>query len=122
MTEVAADQPDFVDEERENVEGAIAEQIAQLSESNETPTEFDPPGRALSSTEVDFRSAAWMTALAEVQGWLRLPEELQLTTEDEFLRGLIRGLEVGDENASVERVDGRVRLTTLALDRLNSRL
>src|SRR5690348_974870 len=118
MTDLAADSYESLDEERADVEGSIAEQIAQLSEATDTPTEFEPTDRAIPSTEVDFRSAGWMTALADVQGWLRLPEQLELDDEDAFLRTLVLGLEFEREDEGVEQVGGRLQLTPRGLDRL----
>jgi hypothetical protein len=122
MTDLDADSVESLDEHRTDIEDAIAEHIAQLSEASDTPSEFEPPGRALPVAEIEFRSAAWLTALAEVQGWLRLPEQLELTSEDEFLRTLVLGLEFDREDEGVEQFDGRPRLTTQGLDRLNARL
>src|SRR3982751_2498975 len=111
MNESAADSGESLDEHRTDIEDAIAEHIAQLSEASDAPTEFEPSGRALPVAEIEFRSAAWMTALAEVQGWLRLPEQLELTNEDDFLRTLVLGLEFEQEEEGVEDVGGRRRLT-----------
>lgn len=109
-------------EQRTEIESAIAEQIVVLSEASEAPTEFEPVGRAIDPAEVDFSSAGWMAALAEVQGWLRLPEELKLENESGFLEALADGLGCEDRDSAVRSVDGRPRLNPGALDRLSVRL
>src|SRR5207342_2560228 len=43
-------------EERSELELTIDEQIALLSQASETPSEFEPPGRAFDAGEVDLRS------------------------------------------------------------------
>src|SRR5205823_2361128 len=85
------------------------------------PTEFEP-GSALRLDEVDFRSPAWMACLAEIQGWLRLPEELGLDDQEQFLEALTRGLGFDDSGAAIVSTDGSPRLNAAALDRLNTRL
>lgn len=106
---------------RSDLEGAIAEQIAHLSNVSDTPDEVEPPGRAFEAEEVDFSSAVWMSCLAEVQGWLRLPEELVLDDQERYLYALVRGLELDPPVAVIED-QGSLRLADTALERLNGRL
>lgn len=106
---------------RSDLEEAIAEQIAHLSSVSDTPDEFEPPGHAFEAEEVDFGSAVWMACLAEVQGWLRLPEELRLDDQKRFLDALARGLEL-DPPAVVLEEQAPLRLVDAALERLNGRL
>jgi hypothetical protein len=110
------------DEERSEVEFAIAEQIVLLSQVSETPTEFEAPGRVFDADEVEFGSAAWMACLAEVQGWLRLPEDLTLDNQQRYLETLARGLGFEDLDSAVESIDGQPRLTAAGLDRLSGHL
>jgi hypothetical protein len=109
-------------EDRAEAEGAIAEQIVALSQATETPTEFEPTGRTFDLDDVDFSSPTWITCLADVQGWLRLPQELSLDDENQFLGTLAQGLEFEELDDAIESANGRPRLTALALDRLNARL
>lgn len=99
---------------RSDLEGAIAEQIAHLSSVSDTPDEFEPSGRAFDAEEVDFSSAVWMTCLAEVQGWLRLPEELILDDQERLLYALVRGLELDPQVVVIEE-QGSLKLLDAAL-------
>src|SRR5579862_3356293 len=117
-TEDVSDEP----EEPSEVELAIAEQIAQLSLASEAPTEFEPPGRAIDASEVDLRSASWMTSVGLVQGWLRLPNELDLESPERFIESLARGLEFEDTEEAVAWDGRRPYLTATGLDGLGGRL
>ncbi len=110
------------DEERAEVEFAIAEQIVLLSQASDAPTEFDAAGRVFDPEEVDFGSTAWMTCLAEIQGWLRLPEHLPLDDPQRFLDTLALGLGFEKVDSAVESIDGRPRLAAAGLERLSGRL
>jgi hypothetical protein len=110
------------DEERSEIEYGIAEQIVLLSQASEAPTEFEAAGRVFDVDEVDFGSAAWMTCLAEVQGWLRLPEDLTLDDQHRYLETLALGLGFDKVDSGVESIEGRPRLTAAGLDRLSGRL
>jgi hypothetical protein len=93
-----------------------------LSQASDTPSEFEPTGRAFDQDEVDLQSPSWMACLAEVQGWLRLPEELTLDDQRQFLEVLAVGLGFADIDSAVEGVDGRYHLTGAGLERLSERL
>ncbi len=87
-----ADRSDELDE-REVLEASVAEYLAALSESSETPTEFDPPSYSFESRDVDFSDPSdWSAKVEEVQGWLRLPGTLMSTEYGGFLSELARGL------------------------------
>ncbi len=109
-------------EERSDVESAIAEQIVQLSQATDTPTDFEPTGHAFDPGEVDLGSPSWMTCLADVQGWLRLPEDLAMDDPQTFLATLALGLEFDGVESAVESIDRRSRLNAAGLDRLSGRL
>ncbi len=109
-------------EGQSELELAVAEQIALLSQASDAPLEFEPTGRAFDAREVDFTSSAWMACLAEVQGWLRLPDELPLEDANGFLEALARGLDFDNTEVAVESADGRFRFSEVALDRLSGRL
>lgn len=119
LSDVTADAE--VDDGRE-VELAIAEQIALLSQATDAPTEFEAPGRPFDVGEVDLGSPAWMACLAEVQGWLRLPDELRLANQRQFLEALVSGLGFDDAEVALEADGDQVRLTVAGLDRLSGRL
>jgi hypothetical protein len=109
-------------EERSEVEFAIAEQIVALSQATEAPLEFEPTGRVFDQEEVDFGSARWMACLAEVQGWLSLPEDVTLDDPHRFLQTLARGLGFEEADYPVESVGDQPGLTAAGLDRLSRRL
>lgn len=109
------------EEERAAREWAVAEQLAVLSEADEAPTEFTAPARSFRSEEVDFDNRGWMSSLASVQGWLRLPEGLELDDPSTFVQELLRGLGFEDEVRGVDPADP-TRLTDEGLDRLHERL
>ena len=113
---------EFTEDEGSEAEIAIAEHIAVLSQADEAPTEFEPYGGSLAVADVNFASGAWMTCLAEVQWWLRLPEDLRADDESEFLRVLAQGLGFTQVEAAVETVAGRTALTPVGRDRLLVRL
>ncbi|WP_421118603.1 DUF262 domain-containing protein [Aquihabitans daechungensis] len=104
------------------LEFGLAEQIALLSQATETPTEFEPAGRAIDQADVDFSSMGWTACLVEVQGWLRLPDDLPRDDPDQFFGALARGLGFEEVDVAVETVEGRLRLTQAGLDKLNARL
>jgi Protein of unknown function DUF262 len=117
----AADSKD--EEERSDAEAAIAEQIVLLSFASDSPTEFEPTGRAFDQSDLDFSSSGWLSSLIEVQGWLHLTEQLAGKDEGELLRSLARGLGLDDAAAAaVETVDRRPQLTAAGLERLSGQL
>jgi hypothetical protein len=118
MSDAMAEQDEV---EQSDLEQAIAEQVATLSQAAETPTEVEPPSDPLEADEVDFRSGGWRSALAEVQDWLRLPHKLTLRSPEEFTRSLADALDYDDVSEAVESAD-QTRLTDSALGRLNVRL
>lgn len=110
------------DEEQSEVELGIAEQIVLLSQASDAPTEFESAGLVFELDEVDFGSSAWMACLAEVQGWLRLPDDLKLDNPGQFIGTLATGLGFDHPDSAVEQVGGLPRLTAAGLDRLSERL
>ncbi len=109
------------DSERADLEMAVAEQLALLSEPVEVPSEFEPLGSGFRPEDVDFASPAWMSSVATVQGWLRLREPLELTKSEDFLRALARGLGFEQPDEAVDSVDGHVHLSDAGLERLRER-
>lgn len=109
-----------VDEARADLEWAVAEQLALLSQASDVPSEFEAPEGAFSAEDVDFSSTAWMSYLAIVQGWLRLPRPLELNRPVEFLELLVAGLGF-DDHRDIEGTSDTPRLSDTALDRLRER-
>ncbi|WP_332643075.1 DUF262 domain-containing protein [Aeromicrobium sp.] len=120
MTDVQAD-TDAAAEERAELEWSIAELLSTLSEAAEVPSEFEAPPSAFGPDEVDFQSNAWMAMVESVQGWLRLPETLSMSSPQEFAELLVGGLGMGNVDDGLDVVDGNVRLSDDGLDKLRER-
>lgn len=98
----------------------IAERLATLSEVVDTPTDFDMSSGSFDAAEVDFASGTWMQRLAEVQGWLRLDEDLPQDA-DSFVTGLVAALGL-DPATAIEATGAYPQLTVAGLDQLYERL
>src|SRR4051812_1885888 len=90
------------DDDRAALEASVAELLVGLSAAAETPIEFESAGAALEAAEVRFDDASWMSALASVQGWLRLAQDLQLGSTAEFIETLARELGYADPVAAMQ--------------------
>ncbi|MBU3033110.1 GmrSD restriction endonuclease domain-containing protein [Tritonibacter mobilis] len=100
---------------------SIAEGLATLSEASDTPNGVDPVSSNFSSEDIDFSSDAWMSNLAEVQGWLSLSEDLPLTGGEPFLLALIN--EFNLESTDLLAPGGaNPSLSLKVLERLNERV
>jgi hypothetical protein len=111
-----------VEDEPSEVGAGITDQIVQLSQASESPSDFEPVGRVYDPGEIDFESSGWMSYLAEIQGWLRLPETLELTDPTAFLETLARALGFDDPSDAITGADDQLHLTAAALDQLSGRL
>ena len=71
------------------IEQNIAEAIAELASDGPHPLNVKsaPPHEA-SATSVGLKDGTWRTPLAAVQGWLRLPGEIDTTDAESFDRSL----------------------------------
>lgn len=99
----------------------VAELLAALSQTTDSPTEFDVAAGPFSSNEVDFDTESWMARIADVQGWLRLDEPLPLGSSDEFVYSLAALLGFRETDDVVSARDGAPQLTLVGLDRLRDR-
>lgn len=100
---------------------SIADGISALSDVTDTPSGVAAASSSISIDDIDMTSDAWMPQLAEVQGWLNLPEQLPSSGRDAFLASLVSSLELEPATA----IDATVypsQLTALALERLSQRL
>ena len=100
---------------------SIAEGLATLSEASDTPNGVDPVSSIFNSEDVDFTSDAWMSKLAEVQGWLSLGEDLPLIGGEPFLQALIAEFKL-EPNDILAPGDTNPPLSLRALERLNERV
>jgi hypothetical protein len=120
VTEFRADEEQ--DDVRSELELGVAEQLALLSQSTEVPSEFEAPGNSFRAEDVDFSSSGWMSSLTSVQGWLRLREPLEMSSPQDFLKALARGLGVDEPDEAIDLVDGQPpRLSHAGLNGLSER-
>jgi hypothetical protein len=112
---------DLVDDERKALEWGVAEHLAALSEASEAPDEFEPAGVTFAPSEVDFTANAWMTSLAEVQGWLRLDYQLDLVDPLDFATTLVRNLGFDELPEALDDASSVPKLSLVALERLRER-
>ena len=68
------DPTDDVDE-RSGIEATIANSLSELSDVDPVPTEVDA-STSFSKDEVEFADLSWLTYVARVQYWLRLPRAI----------------------------------------------
>lgn len=109
------------DDARGQLLDSLADGLASLSEASDTPDGVPPVSSTFSSSDIDFATDAWMTKLAEVQGWLSFSEDLPLSGGRAFLRALVGLLELDP----VEVLDSGTfnpPLSVSALERLNERV
>jgi hypothetical protein len=103
---------------RADLQVAIAELVVALA-----AVEVPAPGTAtvapdLDVSEVDFTTGSWLVALASVQGWMRLEEEIDLSSPRHGAISVCRGLGISPEIG----VEQDTRLSLTALDQLRRRL
>lgn len=116
------DEEEFDEEDpRVQLLESLADGMAALSEASDTPDGIPPVSSTFSSGEVDFASDAWMSRLAEIQGWLSLSQDLPLTGGVPFLKALI--VEFGlDPTDLLAPGIAHPPLSLRALERLNERV
>lgn len=126
MTELVApndvneiDDDVFEEDSRTQFHDRIAELLAELSEAVDSPDGVEV-GAPFSASDVDFSSDVWMSRLTQTQGWLRFNDDLSTTSPVGFLTTLSAGLGFG-AGEGTETVDGVLRLTDGALERLSER-
>lgn len=122
MSDSGGFEVDPEDDPAAQLEADIAERLAVISDHVDTPDEFEQGGASFSPAEVDFSGTAWMQRLAEVQGWLRLGEELNLENPQAFVASLLQSLGLEDGEATVDSSTGVPRLSLKALGRLLERV
>lgn len=92
----------MTDAERRELETAVAESLATLSQSSATPDGVSV-ARSFEAADIDFGSEAWVDYLELVQDWLRLDQRVEsfLSTK-EVLRDLFACLGKGGLAGNVE--------------------
>ena len=109
------------EDSRAQLQDRIAESLAEMSEVADAPTGLNQTYAQFDASEVDFRSDAWMSRLAEVQGWLDFDRDLPTSETAAFVENLVLALGF-DVPAEGIDVSGRAsQLTEAALERLSER-
>lgn len=104
--------PRWNDMKETNVQNAISEleldileQIKGLMQVGPTPKGVDVTNSVKNVAIGEMSEGYWRTLIAEVQGWLHLPEELDITSSDAMDKSLARLLGLKNpENASNEEL------------------
>lgn len=118
VAEVAEDSPE--ESPRVQAQDRIAEALAELSDVTDTP-EGVQACASFASADVDFGSDAWISRLADVQGWLHFDDDLSDADLAAFLLSLAANLGFVPPAQGVEEAGGATQPTTEALERLAER-
>lgn len=118
VAEAAEDGPE--ESPRVQAQDRIAEALAELSDVTDTP-EGVLACASFSSADVDFGSDAWISRLADVQGWLHFDDDLSDADLGEFVLSLAANLGFVPPAQGTEEDGGATRLTSEALERLAER-
>lgn len=99
------------------LESDIVDQIELLMQPGPVPTGVEVKNRANSGVIEEKNEGRWRTLLADVQGWLHLPEEINVSSTDEFDRSLAQCLGLMRIEGSAQAPEQNELLETL-LNRL----
>ncbi|WP_440103850.1 DUF262 domain-containing protein [Glutamicibacter mishrai] len=110
-----------IEDSRLQTQDRISELLAELSEAPEVPLGIETSAQ-FTKADADFGSGAWMSRLAEVQGWLNLDSELDETNPVIFLNGLVRSLGIENPADEIKQSSEGYILTENALELLSNRL
>ncbi len=99
----------------------IAERLALLSDAIEMPIGFDRAGDSFDASAVDFTSGAWMSRLADVQGWLNFDAQLPTGSVQDFTAQLVSSLGFDSIDDAVDVAGSLPMLRLSALGRLYER-
>lgn len=120
MTEHEVSDSEEMDARKQLLDG-IADGLATLSESPDTPSGVGGPPSMFSSSDVDFSTDSWITRLSDVQDWLCLSGTLPTKSRDDFLAAL--AAELGLAPIKAFDLTGQVKnLSAKALEKLSQRI
>lgn len=105
---------------RVQVQERVAESLAELSAATDAPPGVGT-GAEFAASDVDFGSDAWMRRLADVQGWLRLEDDLKTGDPSAFVASLASALGFENVEEGIDSTEGTPRLKDAALERLGER-
>ncbi|TDT78670.1 uncharacterized protein DUF262 [Arthrobacter sp. AG258] len=112
---------DLPDEDwRTQLQGKIAESLAELSEATDAPSGLQLCPQ-FTASDVDFQSDAWMSRLADVQGWLHFSDDLPTSDGEAFVASLAAALGFEEESEGIDTTGIAPWLTDVALERLSER-
>jgi hypothetical protein len=123
MTDSITEVEDVLTEEdpRVQLQDQIAELLAELSEAADAPSGFQTCAQ-FAEDDVDFQSDAWMSRLADVQGWLHFGDDLPTSDAATFVANLSAALGFENEADGVDAIAHSPRLREAALERLSERV
>lgn len=112
-------------DDRETQLYKIADQLAELSNSEDCPTGFRQ-AVPFEANEVDFNSNGWLIRLIQVYGWLHPDGDVEFRNAEAVplrsAKALFDGLNVEAPGDCVEEVNGVVRLVPVGAELLGARL
>ncbi|WBM80905.1 DUF262 domain-containing protein [Cryobacterium breve] len=109
------------EDSRAQLQDRIAESLAEMSEAADVPTGVNPSNAQFDASDVDFGSDAWMSRLADVQGWLEFDRDLPTSDAALFVENLLLALGFEGEADGIDTTRTAFQLTETALERLSER-
>lgn len=120
------DTDDPLSDDLETQLGKIADQLSELSSAEEVPTGFDAPADQFEPSDVNFSSSAWLLRVLQVQLWLHLDTEIEVSSAEsdalQCARSLFAALNADAAERCVVVEAGILRLTIEGADCLATRL
>lgn len=111
---------DLPDEDlRELLHDRVAELLSELSAATDAPKGVETCAQ-FAAIDVDFECDAWMSRLADVQGWLQFSDDLPDSNPLMFTQSLVLALGF-EPKLGAETVNGSPRLTEVSLEALVER-
>jgi hypothetical protein len=108
------------EDSRTLLQDRVADSLAELSEATDAPEGLQTCAQ-FNAIEVSFDSQEWMSRLTDVQGWLRLENDLSTADASSFVDSLAAALGFEPSTIGVETASGSPQLTETALERLSER-
>ncbi|SDJ85842.1 Protein of unknown function DUF262 [Cryobacterium psychrotolerans] len=116
---------DSIDEAEQDslaqLQDRIAESLAEMSEAADAPAGLNQTNAQFDASDVDFGSDAWMSRLADVQGWLDFDRDLPTSDAAGFVENLVTALGFENQGDGVYVTGAGSQLTETALERLSER-
>lgn len=120
MTDVTIGDEVPEEDSRSLLQDRIADSLEELSEASDAPDGVQTCAQFVAS-DVSFSSGAWMSRLTDVQGWLRLENDLSNADASSFVISLAAALGFEPPSTGIEMTTSSPQLTETALERLSER-